>query len=72
MKAHFLQHVAFEGLGSIESWLKRSGYRISRTPFFESQTLQQINFSHTTPILKSVESIMDISTWTLPPMRIRA
>jgi len=39
MRAHYLQHVSFEGLGSIEPWLKKSGYTISRTPFFESSHL---------------------------------
>ena len=43
VKAHYLQHVAFEGLGSIESWLKMSGYEISRTAFFESHKLPQID-----------------------------
>jgi len=43
MRAHYLQHVPFEGLGSIEPWLKSSGYEISRTPFFESAQLSDIN-----------------------------
>jgi GMP synthase-like glutamine amidotransferase len=43
MRAHYLQHVPFEGLGSIEPWLKRSGYEISRTPFFESTELPDMN-----------------------------
>ena len=43
MRAHYLQHVPFEGLGSIEPWLKRSGYEISRTPFFESAELPDMN-----------------------------
>lgn len=36
MRAHFLQHVPFEGLGSIEAWLIGAGYRITATRFFES------------------------------------
>ena len=39
MRAHFLQHVPFEGLGAIEPWLKKAGYRISSTKFFESSFL---------------------------------
>ena len=39
MRAHYLQHVPFEGLGSIESWLRSARYEISRTPFFESTDL---------------------------------
>jgi GMP synthase-like glutamine amidotransferase len=36
MRAHFLQHVPFEGLGSIEPWLKAAGYEITNTKLFES------------------------------------
>ncbi len=36
MKAHYLQHVPFEGLGSIEPWLMEEGYEISNTRLFES------------------------------------
>lgn len=39
MRAHFLQHVPFEGLGSIESWLQAEGYTITCTRFFEYQNL---------------------------------
>jgi GMP synthase-like glutamine amidotransferase len=36
MRAHYLQHVAFEGLGSIENWLNAHHYKISSTRLFES------------------------------------
>ncbi|HBG18923.1 MAG TPA: amidotransferase [Desulfobulbaceae bacterium] len=39
MRAHYLQHVAFEGLGSIEPWLREAGYDITATRFFESAKL---------------------------------
>lgn len=39
MHVHYLQHVPFEGLGSIEPWLKKAGYTISRTQFFRSPEL---------------------------------
>ncbi|MET0072065.1 MAG: amidotransferase [Candidatus Thiodiazotropha sp.] len=39
MRAHYLQHVPFEGLGSIEDWLLQSGYEITATRFFESPDL---------------------------------
>ncbi len=35
MRAHYLQHVPFEGLGSIESWLESSRYSITGTRLFE-------------------------------------
>lgn len=34
MRAHYLQHVAFEGLGSIEPWLSKAGFEISHSELF--------------------------------------
>jgi GMP synthase-like glutamine amidotransferase len=34
MRAHYLQHVPFEGLGSIAPWLDEAGYQVTRTGFF--------------------------------------
>jgi GMP synthase-like glutamine amidotransferase len=42
MRAHYLQHVPFEGLGSIEPWLQNYGYEISSTQFFNSGVLPEI------------------------------
>jgi GMP synthase-like glutamine amidotransferase len=42
MRAHCLQHVAFEGLGSIAPWLQGAGYEISYTRFFESAVLPKL------------------------------
>lgn len=42
MRAHFLQHVPFEGLGSIESWLAATGCEITNTRFFESAALPNL------------------------------
>jgi GMP synthase-like glutamine amidotransferase len=39
MRAHYLQHVPFEGLGSIESWLKAAGYAITQTRWYEPADL---------------------------------
>lgn len=39
MRAHCFQHVPFEGLGSIESWLDSNGYELTHTRFFESADL---------------------------------
>jgi len=39
MRAHYLKHVPFEGLGSIEPWLKNAGYRVTCTRFYESAQL---------------------------------
>lgn len=39
MQAHYLQHVPFEGLGSIEPWLIQQGYRIEVTRLFNGEPL---------------------------------
>lgn len=39
MRAHYLQHVPFERLGSIEAWLGEKGYETSCTRFFASENL---------------------------------
>ncbi|MCF6248095.1 MAG: amidotransferase [Desulfobacula sp.] len=39
MRAHYFQHVPFEGLGAIEPWLETAGYNIFSTKFFESTIL---------------------------------
>lgn len=36
MRAHYFQHVPFEGLWSIQPWLESAGFTITRTAFFES------------------------------------
>lgn len=43
MRAHYFQHVPFEGLGSIEPWLRTAGYEISNTQFFDSAQLPDPN-----------------------------
>jgi GMP synthase-like glutamine amidotransferase len=39
MHAHWLQHVPFEGLGSIEPWLEKAGYEITGSQFFKTADL---------------------------------
>lgn len=41
MRAHWLQHVPFEGLGYIETWLATTGYEITQTKLFQSEVLPQ-------------------------------
>ena len=43
MRAHYLQHVPFEGLGSIETWLKHRGYEITCTRLFDTEPLPSID-----------------------------
>ncbi len=42
MRAHYLQHVEFEGLGSIQTWLKQAGYEITNTSFFKLDKLPDL------------------------------
>lgn len=42
MRAHYFQHVPFEGLGSIEPWLDSAGYEITFTRFYDSATLPDV------------------------------
>lgn len=39
MRAHYFQHVPFEGPGGIEPWLESHGYYLTGTRFFESTDL---------------------------------
>ena len=41
IKAHYLQHVPFEGLGSIEPWLQSMRADVSVTKFFEEPALPE-------------------------------
>jgi GMP synthase-like glutamine amidotransferase len=41
MRAHYFQHVPFEGLGSIEPWLLQAGYTIGCTRFFAGDPLPE-------------------------------
>jgi GMP synthase-like glutamine amidotransferase len=43
MRAHVLQHVPFEGLGSIEPWLHRAGASVTATRFFERVDLPDVD-----------------------------
>ncbi len=42
MKAHILQHVPFEGIGSIQSWLTAQNASVNYTRFYESPELPNI------------------------------
>ena len=43
MRAHYFQHVPFEGLGSIQPWLDAAGYEVTCTRFFESARLPELD-----------------------------
>ena len=43
MNIHYLQHVPFEGLGSMESAFKTGGYQLSSTQLCTNQLLPAID-----------------------------
>ena len=43
MRAHVLQHVSFEGLGSISAWLSQRGANVTCTRFFEPEPLPSLD-----------------------------
>lgn len=42
MHLHYLQHVAFEGLGSIEAWAQQAGHHISHTALYNNEALPNV------------------------------
>ncbi|MDF5711812.1 MAG: type 1 glutamine amidotransferase [Nostoc sp. S4] len=43
MKIHYLQHVPFEGLASIEQWATKKNYILSVTKFYDSDILPSVD-----------------------------
>jgi len=43
MRAHWFQHVPFEGLGCIEPWLTAAGHEVTNTAFYLSSELPVLN-----------------------------
>lgn len=43
LRIHYLQHVAFEGLGSIEEWALNNGHLLSVTKLYEAAVYLDIN-----------------------------
>jgi GMP synthase (glutamine-hydrolysing) len=41
LRIHYIQHVEYEGLGSIEEWILSSGHSLTSTRFFESSELPE-------------------------------
>ena len=46
MKVHVLQHVPFEGIGSMEGWLAKRGATVGYTRFYESA--KPVSYTHLT------------------------
>lgn len=63
MHAHYLQHVPFEGLGSIEDWLLRAGYLISSTQFHQADDLPVIDNIDLLIVMGGPMSVNDIDEY---------
>ena len=59
MRAHYLQHVPFGGLGSIEPWLRAAGYEITSTRFYESAGLPDLTEVHLLIVMGGPMSVND-------------
>ncbi len=59
MQAHYLQHVPFEGLGSIEPWLIQQGYSIQGTQLFNHDPLPNIDSVNLVIVLGGPMSVND-------------
>jgi GMP synthase-like glutamine amidotransferase len=68
MRAHYFQHVPFEGLGSIEPWLEAAGYEITNTRFFESAELPDIKIMDLLIVMGGPMSVNDEDKfpWLVP------
>ena len=64
MRAHYLQHVPFEGLGSIETWLGERGYEITSTRFFESVSVPDLNEVDLLVVMGGPMSVNDEKEWS--------
>lgn len=63
MRAHYFQHVPFEGLGSIDSWLEAKGYQLTHTRFFESTDLPDLRAIDLLVVLGGPMSVNDEDTF---------
>lgn len=43
LRIHYFQHVVYEGLGSIEEWIRSSGHTLTSTRFFENAVLPELS-----------------------------
>jgi GMP synthase (glutamine-hydrolysing) len=71
MRIHYLQHVPFEGLGSIESWALARGHTISRTRLFQGEPCPDIGDIDWLIVMGGPMSVNDTDehTWLITEKR---
>ena len=42
MRIHYFQHVPFEGLGSIEQWIRARGYHLTATKLYQNDPMPEM------------------------------
>lgn len=63
MRAHYFQHVPFEGLGSIHPWLLNTGFEISCTRFYASDAIPELDEIDLLIIMGGPMSVKDESLY---------
>lgn len=68
MRAHYLQHAPYEGLGSIETWLREAGYGITATQLYSGDLLPTLDQLDLLIIMGGPMSVNDESEfpWLVP------
>jgi GMP synthase-like glutamine amidotransferase len=71
VRIHYLQHVPFEGLGSIETWLNVEKAQVSSTPLFNSAVFPQQDAFDGLIILGGPMSVndVDLHPWLAPEIQ---
>lgn len=63
MRVHWLQHVPFEGLGSIEQWLVRQQAHVTATKFYETADLPSVEDLDVLIVMGGPMSVNDVATY---------
>ena len=74
MKVHVLQHVPFEGLGSIQGWLEAHNAQVSFTRFFADPVLPDVDDSDLVIVMGGPMSVNDerVFPWLIEEKRFIA
>ncbi len=71
LRIHWLQHVPFEGLGSIESWVRKKGHRLTGTRLWNAESLPQVADLDWLIVMGGPMSVADeaLFPWLVPEKR---
>lgn len=63
MRVHFLQHVPFEGLGSIERWIDERSLAVSSTQLYRGDSLPELDEFDSLIVMGGPMGVCDLSTY---------